>query len=110
MCKKPIFHEGSNACKGSAIYNDFITKIRYIVAPDYVVITQESYKELLAMGEKSLNAKEASKPSPNISSKKFPLLEVLEGYFKRYKKSCNCDYDNEVGAANFITFIQKHHT
>jgi len=37
------------------------------------------------------------------------ILEVLEGYFQSYKKSCYCDYDNEVGAGSFLNFIRKHH-
>lgn len=37
------------------------------------------------------------------------LLKIIESYFKRFKHSCYCDYDNEVGAGAFIDFIRKHH-
>jgi len=47
--------------------------------------------------------------STNKRSRKLPLLEELGNYLKRYKKSCYCDYDNEVGAASFIGFIARHH-
>ena len=51
----------------------------------------------------------ASSTSTNTGSPKLPLLEELGNYLKRYKKSCYCDYDNEVGAASFIGFIARHH-